>query len=291
MKACFFLLLALLGLNAQAQEAFRVDSGILQKYPTSWFGRAPVRGIASYQEKEIEAENKALFEKLKPSSVVIIKNSLHEYEDHVAKIVDKFEDGSVRLLLPSGKKAIVKSKNLSFTLSPEVDCGKSFEANICKGDKVFYPSVSTSLHIPEAPVKHVFENGAVVVQDGAAIFVLDLQQVGKATQCSPQKESLCKGDYVLAEGYRNNERFDFEGVVEETYTHGIGLVRSQGLWLFPIDVDALKERTETESAENNPDVITSTISNDKKLPYNSFYNLSIEDLLVSSLQHYRQELH
>ncbi len=267
MKACLLLLLALFCLEAQATDRYRVDSATLHKDPTTWFGRAPVRNLASYPDKELEAQNKALFEKLKPGSKVIITNSLNEFEDNIARIVDKFEDGSVRVELANGKRYKIRGKNLSLTASPEVKCGKSFETEICKGDKVFYPSVSTSLYIPEAPVEHIFENGAVVVKDGAATFILDLQQVGKKVECSPQKMSLCKGDYVMAEGYRNNARFDFEGTVEEAYTHGKVLVKSDGFWLFPIDVEAVSERTETELAEKNPAVITSSGSRVKQIPY------------------------
>jgi hypothetical protein len=266
-KACVFLLLALYGLNAQATDRYRVDSATLKKDPTTWFGRAPVRNLASYPEQELEAQNKTLFDKLKPGSKVIIMNSTHEFEDNIARVVDKFEDGSVRVELTNGKRYKIRGKNLSLTVSPEVKCGKSFATDICKGDKVFYPSVSTSLYIPEAPVEYVFENGAVVVKDGAAIFILDLQQVGKAVDCSPQKMSLCKGDYVMAEGYRNNARFDFEGTVEQAYTHGLALIKSDGFWLFPIDVGAVSERTETEQAEKNPAVITSSGSRVKQIPY------------------------
>lgn len=267
MKACVFFFLTLFASNAQATDRFRVDSGVLQKDPTTWSGRAPVRQLSSYPQQELEAENKKVFDQLKPGSKVIIMNSVNEFEDNVGRIVDKFEDGSVRVELPNGKRYKIRGKNLSVLVSPEVKCGKSFETDICKGDKVFYPSVSTSLYIPEAPVEHVFQNGTVVVKDGAATFILDLQQVGKAVDCSPQKMSLCKGDYVMAEGYRNNARFDFEGTVEQLYTHGLALVKSDGFWMFPIDVEAVKERTESEQAEKNPAVITTSTGRVKQLPY------------------------
>jgi hypothetical protein len=88
-----------------------------------------------------------------------------------------------------------------------------------------------------------FENCTAVVRDGLE-YIYDVSQLGKETECSPQKESVCTGKIVYAEGYRNGQRYDFEGPVSKVYTNGIVLLQT-GLWMLPIDATALKVQTES----------------------------------------------
>src|SRR5690606_8799231 len=101
---------------------------------------------------------------------------------------------------------------------------------------------------PEAPVSHVFKNGTVAVRDGAD-FVMDLKQVGKSVECSPQRENICAGDHVRAEGYKLNQPIAFEGEIEKAYSHGVVLVRTGKLWRYPIDVSAVRKRIAAEAEE------------------------------------------
>ncbi len=201
-------------------------------------------------------ENKEFFENLNPGKLVVLQNSLPEWNDQIAVVTDKFEDGSVRVrLVDTGKLALIKAENLKSNLSTETDCAISHGFKICKNERVFFPLPSASLDIPEAKVIHVFTNGTVVVRDGGMDYLLDAKQIGKQVQCSPQKESLCVEDYVFAEGYKDNRRFSFEGPVDRIYSHGVALVRSMGL-RFPIDVMALKKRIAGGEDNRNPAIIT-----------------------------------
>jgi hypothetical protein len=189
------------------------------------------------------AANRALFDRLRIGDTVVIQNSFPGWEDELAEVTEKYEDGQVNIRLRNGKTGSIPLKRLASTLSPETSdgCGLSHGTRLCKGDKVLYPARSATLELPEVPVRHVFENGTVVVNDGAD-FILDLPQVGKAVVCSPQKESICEGDFVKAEGYKLDQPVSFSGPVEKAYTHGVVMVRS-GQWRFPIDVMGVSERT------------------------------------------------
>jgi hypothetical protein len=197
------------------------------------------RGLASV----VQSENKDLFEKVKPGDYMLVQNSTYDFNDEVLQVTDLIEDGSLRLRRPNGQMVFVRARNLSTTLSPEVPCGMSHGTKICKGDRVFVPMRSASLGLPEAPVEFVFANGSVVVKDGGR-FVLDLSQVGKRVRCSPEREDICVGDYVFAEAYKADARFDFDGVVENPYTNGVVVVKV-GSMRYPIDVSALKKRIAT----------------------------------------------
>jgi hypothetical protein len=269
MKPCFLLLALALSLPAHAGERNEAWAGnILGANP-----RVPVVGQRQLASQEIAKRdaNKAVFEAAKPGDVYIVQNSIRGWEDRIVKIVDKFEDGSVRVefeqeigegssrnlaTVAGGERALIRGYNLASTLSPEVGCAESHGVEICKGDQVFYPIRNTSLQLPEAPVRKVFQNGTVVVRDGAD-FVLDKEDLGKSVDCSPAKESICKGDYVIADAYKDTENFGFEGSVERCYTNGICVVKVDGRWRFPIEAKALKERVASLDGANNPAVITS----------------------------------
>ena len=247
MKACLTsILLLLLTAPAGAAERGHGATATFTARPTSSAGMAIHRGPASEKSFAQAVANKKLFGTVKPGDRFIIQNSVHELDDEVVTVQDIFEDGSVRVKRGNGKRAFVRAQNLAATLSPEVNCGDSYGEKICRDDVVFYPVRSTCVDIPKAKVTYVYANGSVVVQDGAE-FVFNLQQVGKPTKCSPQRESICAGDYVYAESFRNNEKFIFEGVVEEPYTNGVVLVRVGGRWRYPIDVNAVKKRIATDN--------------------------------------------
>lgn len=199
---------------------------------------------------------------------MIIQNSTQELDDEVVVVTDVFDDGSVRIKRQNGSTNFVNAKNLAATLSPEVGCGDSHGEQICKGDMIFYPVRTSSMEIPEAKAAFIFKNGSVVVRDGGE-FVFELKQVGKARACSPQRESICVGDYVYAESFREDQKFPFEGPVEKIYTHGVVIVRVNDRWRYPIDVAAVKERIATDNPLLlDPAVITTRGSRGKELPYN-----------------------
>jgi hypothetical protein len=115
------------------------------------------------------------------------------------------------------------------------------------------------------------------VRDGAD-FVLDADQVGKTVACSPQKESICVGDYVYAEGFKLDRKFNFEGPVKKAYTHGVVVVEADHFWKYPIDVSAVKKRTMSDDGENNPAVITNQVSRKRDLPMNVTPELEPNDI-------------
>jgi hypothetical protein len=127
---------------------------------------------------------------------------------------------------------------------------------ICEKQTVFYPSHSTTLGVPEGQVKYVFENKRVVVRDGVE-QTFSLPEVGVELECSPEKATICRNTYVLGDGYRKGQRFDFEGPVEKVYSNGIVVVRSSAFWKFPIDVHSVTERVAStdQDIHNNGAVI------------------------------------
>lgn len=279
MKACLFLILGLF-FAAGAEAAERLENSALLAAPAEPKpGRKPA-SIASPQDTA--ARNRALFHRLQPGHTVIVQNSYPGWEDQIAEVTEKYDDGSVRIRLRNGKTGSVKATVLADTLSPEIEsgCGTSHGVRICKGEKVYYPARSTSLEIPEAPIGHVFENGTLTVKDGVE-FVLDWKQVGKPVDCSPQKETICVGDHVHADGYKKDQPIAFEGNVEQAYSHGVVIVRT-GLWRFPIDVSALKKRIAV--IEPGPAVITERTPV-KHLPANVKVAPEIEPLDLEKADH------
>jgi hypothetical protein len=264
-KACLTsMLLLFLAAPAGAAERMHSAAATFTARPKTSAGMAIHRGPASEQSFAQAVANKKLFSAAKPGDRFIVQNSVHELDDEVVVVQDVFEDGSLRVKRGNGKRAFVRAQNLAATLSPEIDCGDSFGEKICRGDVVFYPVRSSSLEIPKAKVTYVFANGSVVVQDGAE-FVFNLPQVGKLAKCSPQRESICVGDYVYAESFRKDEKFTFEGDVEEAYTNGVVLVKVNGRWRYPIDVTAVKERIATDNPIfNSGAVITTRTSRSKE---------------------------
>lgn len=300
MKACLALAALLLAATPAlgADSFLRSRSSVLSVAPTTSLGQvewadhnryngggnnAPTRGPASSSQMSRNAKNRAMCEKIEPGQRYMIKNSVHDWDDRVVTVVDKFDDCSVRVRVEKdtttevgsrrlgspdrSDTAFVRFKNLAASLAPEVDCVKSHGVDICKNDFVFYPARTSSMELPEAPVRYAFAHGVVVVRDGAN-FVLDADQVGKSVACSPQKESVCVGDYVYAEGFRVDRHFNFEGPVRKAYTHGVVVVEADKLWKFPIDVSAVKKRIASQDGIDDPAVISTRNSRGKDLPFN-----------------------
>lgn len=245
---------------------------------------APKRALASI-DQDLKEANKAMFEKIIVGENFIIQNSIEGWQDEVVSVVDKFEDKSIRVKFQNGKTAFIKGYNLARTLSPEVSCGQSHGVEICKDDEVFHPIRSTSLQLPEGKVMKIFQNGTVVVRDGAD-FYLTLDQVGKPVTCSPQKESICEGDYVIADAYKDVEKFTLEGPVERIYTNGVAVVKMDNYWRFPIQSTALMKRISSLKGEESPGVISSrefTIKKDQRDPFGAVTPeiLPVEEVPVS----------
>lgn len=204
-------------------------------------GRMPA-SMDTVRAEKAEA-NRQLDEALKVGSHAIIRNSTDEWNNQVALVVARFEDGSRKIKLDDGTFARIAFDNLH-TLSPETDrCCKSSGVNICRNDRVYHPVPSTSLGVPVGKVRRLFENCAAVVRDGLD-FIYDAKQLGKAVDCSPQKEAVCVGKVVYVEAYRNGKRYEFEGPVDQVFTNGTILVRT-GLWLLPVDATTVKVQTDT----------------------------------------------
>ena len=169
--------------------------------------------------------NEEVFEKLPIGARAMVQNSYGKWEEEAVTVVGHVEDRSVRVQLRDGSTPIVPFARLARTLSPVKDCGYSHEEKICKGDTVLYPLPSATIGIPEVKVLEIFENNLVLLRDGEE-FVVAIEELGKAVGCSPQKTNICEKANVVAEGYRNGEKYTFDGVVEKTYTHGLVLIRS-----------------------------------------------------------------
>ena len=220
-------------------------------------GRMPASVMQIREEQE--EERKELDGKLKVGTWAIIRNSTEEWNNEVVRVTARYEDGARQIELTDGRKAHIRFENLN-TLSPETSkCCKSHGVDICKEDKVYHPVPSTSIGVPLGRVRRLFENCTTLVRDGLD-FIYDVKQVGKPVDCSPQKESVCVGKIVFAEGYRNGKRYAFEGPVDQVFTNGTVLVRS-GLWFMPVDATTVKVQTDTlyslpEEATNGA-VITS----------------------------------
>jgi len=227
---------------------------------TPAFGAQPQVASSAARKPAMQEKvdpNRAVFERLNPGSYAIIQNSVEEWNDKLVEVVDKFEDGSVRVkLVETGDKAFIRRSNLATSLSPSTKCKVSHKTEICVGDEVFYPNQAVTIGIPEGRLEHIFDNGKVVVRDGI-LRVYDAREVGKRVNCSPQKETICLNDYVLGNGYRGSTPFTFEGPVERAYSNGIVVVRSSAFWRFPIDVSAVVERIATTENEVSGAVISS----------------------------------
>lgn len=191
-----------------------------------------------------------------PGEFAIIQNSLDDWNDKVVMITDVFEDGSVRVRMDDGTRSLVRKTKLEISLSPALPCMGTDKAKICENDKVYYPSGEVTMGIPSGSVEHVFANGKVLLRDGLH-RIANLKDIGKETSCSPQKETICEGDYVMANGLRQNRQFSFEGPVEKVYTNGIVIVRSDHLWRYPIHVNNVVKRVATTNAEMPAGIISS----------------------------------
>ena len=271
MKAFILLTTLLLAPGpAEGRAYVEAKSSLLPLRPVTEAGRVEYglrrRAPASVSSLERNAQNRQLCEKMRPGQVFMIKNSVHDFDDRIVTVADRYEDCSVRVKLENGQKAYVRFQNLSQTLAPEVDCVPSHGTLVCKGDQVFYPARTSSMEIPEAPIEKAFAHGVVVVRDGAD-FVLNADQVGKPATCAPGKENICLGKYVHAEAFKVDRKFDFEGKVARVYTNDVAVVET-GLFKYPIAVAALKERIATDEADFDPSVITRRNSMGMKTPFN-----------------------
>lgn len=182
-------------------------------------------------------------ERLGLGAKAIIQNSVPEWNDEVVTVVEIFADGSRRLKRENGEKVLVRRKNLERTLSPRsmTGCGDSHGTMICEGQMVFYPTRSTTLGIPEAKVKVVFDNGRTIINDGFD-QPISLKEIGVEMECSPQKQSICRNAYVIGDGYSKGRHLEIEGPIEKIYSNGIVVVRASSFWKYPIDVKAVTER-------------------------------------------------
>jgi hypothetical protein len=193
---------------AWAAEEFRAPAPLLT-------AAEPNRKPASLpDDRAKQASNEEVFRLLKVGSVALTQNSYGSWNNEVVRVVEVFDDQSVRIKYPDGRSPLVKFKNLAKNLSPPGLCVSSHGAEICQGDHVLYPLPSASLLIPEAEVRYAFRNGRVLLRDGDD-FLLDGSQVGKSVDCSPQKSTICVHDHVLAEGYKDGARHVFEGTIEK----------------------------------------------------------------------------
>jgi hypothetical protein len=203
------------------------------------------RGLASVDEqrKSKFLRNKELDAKLKVGGYAIVVSSVEDWNDQVVRVTSRYDDGSRQVQLDNGSYARVKYENLT-TLSPETDkCCKSNDVDICKGDMVWHPLPTTSIGVPNGKVIRVFENCSTVVRDGLD-YVYQMRQLGKSVDCAPQKNTVCVGKTVWVEGWRNGQRYQFEGPVAQVFTNGTILVKT-GLWLLPSDAATAVVQTDT----------------------------------------------
>lgn len=205
--------------------------------------RVDASGVYEPKKSKSSSASESIENKLQLNDIAMIQNSTSEWNDEVVKVVEIYADGSRRVLRQNGEKVLVRKKNLAASLSPRsrTGCGPSHGTEICEGNSVFYPAHGTTLGIPEAKVKHVFENKRVVLTDGVD-QPFSLNEIGVEVKCSPQKPSVCENTYVLGDGLRGGNRYTFEGPVEKVFSNGIVVVKSSAFWKFPIDVKAVNER-------------------------------------------------
>jgi len=209
------------------------------------------RGPASVDDKKASKaqQNAELDKKLTVGNYAIVRDSVEDWNDQVVRVSARYEDGSRQVQLDNGTYARVKGDNLT-TLSPETEkCCKSNGVDICKGDQVWHPLPTHSLGVPMGKVLRVFENCSAVVRDGLD-YVYQMRQIGKAVDCSPQKENVCVGKVVYVEGYRDGKRYQFEGPVSSVFTNGTILVKT-GLWLMPSDARTAVVQTDTLHPASN----------------------------------------
>jgi hypothetical protein len=245
------LLLLLFPSLAPAAEKFRAAPALLLPAVTKNSG---ARQPATIPPKASES-NEDVYEQLPVGATAMIQNSFGKWNNQVVRVIAIYEDKSIRIKLPDGSSPIVRFDNLKKNLSPVADCGVSLGTTICRGDKVLYGLASASVMIPEAEVMKVFKNNHAIVRDGTD-FELELNTVGKETNCSPQKPSICVDSDVLAEGYNDGSRYVLEGKIQKAYSHGVVLVRVSPTMLIPIDAMAVKKRIAAEAVIDDPAVLS-----------------------------------
>ncbi len=247
MKLLALIIALLFPLPGSAAERGLISDRLLSSKPQRVIRLEKNRGRMPASMDSIraaEAENSNDLDKnLAVGTYAIIRNSVEDWNNQIVRVVARFEDGSRKVQLDNGKVARIQFNSLH-TLSPETSkCCKSHGVDLCKNDKVYHPVPSTSIGIPLGNVRRVFENCTMLVRDGLD-FIYDSTQVGKAVDCSPQKESVCVGKIVYVEAFRNGRRYEFEGPVAQVFTNGTVLVRT-GLWLMPVDAVTVKVQTDS----------------------------------------------
>lgn len=209
--------------------------------------------------------NEEVLQKLPIGAKALTQNSFGGWDDQVVEVVQLIDDQSVRVRYKSGATPRVQFKNLKKNLSPSKECGTSHGEKICRGQKVIYPQASVSLRIPEGEITEIFENNRCVLRDGDDMH-FNLEELGVAKECSPQKPSICTGVSVLGEDYHGGEKFTFEGKVEKTYSNGLVLVRS-GSSLYQLQAEKVKKIIAAEASL--PAVVTEQVApkeNTESLP-------------------------
>ncbi|MCO5143314.1 MAG: hypothetical protein M9962_09520 [Oligoflexia bacterium] len=217
------------------------------------------------EELRIQSENEELKRALQPGDYAIIQNSVDGWQNQIVRIKSIY-DTLVVVEKEDGNEAHIKYKNLSLSISPEVACVKSHGIDICKNEEnVHYPLPTVSLGYPKGKVVRAFKNGAVVIRDGGD-FVFDAEQIGIAVKCSPEREDICEGDYVMAEGFRGAEKFTFKGPIEKVFSNGMVYVKSDVFSILPINVSSVSKRLATLDENNDPSILTE-INTDAKMPF------------------------
>ncbi len=250
----FFLLMLLIGPSprAHAYERGLNHSLLMNSVPARIIrlekkGRMPA-SVASQKADKREALTE-LDKKLPVGTYAIVKNSLADWNDRVVRVTARYEDGSRQVQLDDGKFARVAFNNLD-TLSPETKkCCEAGGVSLCPGDLVWHPLPTMSFGVPEGKVTRIFENCSTVVRDGLE-YIYEARQLGKAVDCAPQKSNVCVGKVVYVEGYRNGQRYQFEGPVTNVFSNGSVLVKT-GLWLLPIDAATAIVQTDSLSRKGN----------------------------------------
>lgn len=229
------------------------------------------------------AELKRLDEVLKVGTYAIIQKTVDEWNDEVVKVVARYEDGRRKVQRPNGGYLFVEPNNLH-TLSPEsTACCSSKGTEICNGDTVYHPQISSSIGLPEGKVLRTFENCNMVVRDGIE-YIYEAAQLGKPTQCSPQKQNVCVGHVGYVQGYRNGNRYTFEGKVTNVYTDGTVLVEN-GFSLMPVDASSVRMLTESVAEAGASSRSPASLGGKPEVDYPALEPFDAEDAPVDLDEH------
>lgn len=207
---------------------------------------------------EKEAARQAKWKKLHTMGTkVMVQNTIDDVVNYkTGEVVSLYSKGDIKIRLEDGKVMVVRAGNIMRSLAAPVESAKVGDVEFKVGEKVYYPSPTIAFEIPEGKIDTIFENGKVVIDDGI-LQVKELKQLGKESKCSPQDESICVDDYVLADSYKYGNGFSFEGTVSKIYSNGVVIVKS-GNWLHPISVNSVSKRiaATADDADNSGAVIS-----------------------------------